>query len=59
MEKGYTGYNGRKDKKSTGIGLYLCKKVMDKLNHGIQISSQPDKGTKVTLDLGRRELDVE
>ena len=25
---------------------------MDKLNHGIQISSQPDKGTKVTLDLG-------
>ena len=59
MEKGYTGYNGREDKKSTGIGLYLCKKVMDKLNHGIQISSEPGKGTKVTLDLGRKKLDVE
>ena len=33
MEKGYTGYNGRIDKRSTGIGLYLCKKVMDKLHH--------------------------
>ena len=28
MEKGFTGYNGRQDRKSTGIGLYLCKKIM-------------------------------
>ena len=27
MEKGFTGYNGRQDRKSTGIGLYLCKKL--------------------------------
>ena len=35
FEKGFTGYNGRSDKKSTGIGLYLCKSVMDKLRHKI------------------------
>ena len=59
MEKGYTGYNGRKDKKSTGIGLYLCRKVMDKLNHGIDIESEPGKGTRVILNLGRRKLNTE
>ena len=37
FEKGFTGYNGRTDKKSTGIGLYLCKSVMDKLRHHIRI----------------------
>ncbi|MCI9615480.1 MAG: sensor histidine kinase [Dorea sp.] len=40
FEKGFTGYNGRKDKKSTGIGLYLCKAVMDKLRHQIWIESE-------------------
>lgn len=59
MEKGYTGYNGRKDKESTGIGLYLCKKVMDKLGHGIQIVSEPGNGTEVLLDLNRTELKPE
>lgn len=59
MEKGYTGYNGRKDKESTGIGLYLCKKVMDKLGHSIQIISEPGKGTEVLLDLNRTELKPE
>lgn len=51
MEKGYTGYNGRIDKRSTGIGLYLCKKVMDKLHHQLRIDSEDGKGTKVVLDL--------
>lgn len=46
MEKGYTGYNGRIDKRSTGIGLYLCKKVMDKLHHQLRIDSEDGKGTK-------------
>lgn len=59
MEKGYTGYNGRKDKESTGIGLYLCKKVMDKLGHGIQIVSEPGNGTEVLLELNRTELKPE
>ena len=49
FEKGYTGYNGRLDKKSTGIGLYLCQKVLKKLGHGIAITSVPGKGTKAAL----------
>lgn len=59
MEKGYTGYNERIDKRSTGIGLYLCKKVMDKLHHQLRIDSEDGKGTKVVLDLRRTQLDLE
>ena len=53
FEQGYTGYNGRADKKSTGIGLYLCKEVMDRLEHGISLTSRPGEGTAVWLELGR------
>ena len=55
FEKGFTGYNGRADKKSTGIGLYLCKKIMDKLRHGIYIESEVDQGTTVYLYLEREK----
>lgn len=51
FEQGFTGYNGRKDKKSTGIGLYLCKTVLDRLSHKIRMESQPGVGTKVFLQL--------
>ena len=54
FEKGFTGYNGRKDKKSTGIGLYLCKTICRKLNHGLTIESEVGKGTKAKLDLYRK-----
>jgi signal transduction histidine kinase len=53
FERGFTGYNGHMDKRSTGIGLYLCKQIMDKLSHGISVSSQEGKGTKIYLDLFR------
>lgn len=53
FEKGFTGYNGRIDKKSTGIGLYLCKQIVENLNQRIFITSDPDVGTKVYLDLTR------
>lgn len=51
FEKGYTGYNGRADKKSTGIGLYLCKRILKNLSHTIKIESQVGKGTKVKIEL--------
>ncbi len=54
FEKGYTGFNGREDKKSTGIGLYLCRQVVDRLRHDISISSRPGQGTLVRLDLSRK-----
>lgn len=49
FERGFTGYNGRLYKKSTGIGLYLCKQVFDRLSHTIDIESSVGEGTKVTL----------
>ena len=59
FEKGFTGYNGRADKKSTGIGLYLCKKIMDKMGHKIWIDSEVGKGTRVYLELTRQEWNPE
>lgn len=55
FEKGYTGYNGRVNKKSTGIGLFLTKKILTKLGHSIEIYSEPGHGTKVILDLNNIE----
>ena len=49
FEKGFTGENGRKFGKSTGIGLYLCKKLCDKMGLGLNIESEENKGTKVTV----------
>ena len=49
FEKGFTGENGRKFSKSTGMGLYLCKKLCSKLGLKISISSEANKGTKVAL----------
>ena len=54
-EKGFTGYNGREDKKSTGIGLYLCNNIIKKLNHKLTIESEPGTGTKVLIDFAREE----
>ncbi len=58
-ENGFTGYNGRADKKSTGIGLYLCKKVLDSLSHKLTITSQVGIGTKVSIDLSSVETKYE
>lgn len=49
FEKGFTGTNGRQEKKSTGIGLYLCKKLCDKLCIGLEIASEKNIGTEVKL----------
>lgn len=49
FEKGYTGYNGHADKKATGIGLYLCRQMADKLGHTIRMESEIGKETKVWI----------
>lgn len=53
FEKGFTGYNGRVDKKSTGIGLYLCKRILTRLGHTIVIQSGTENGTRVIVGLSR------
>lgn len=50
FDKGFTGKNGRIYGKSTGIGLYLCKKLCDKLNLEILLESEVNKGTKVIIN---------
>ncbi|MBC5687322.1 sensor histidine kinase [Mediterraneibacter sp. NSJ-55] len=59
FEKGYTGYNGRMDKKSTGIGLYLVKKASEKLGHSLSVSSVPGKGSRFTIDLNSYPFQAE
>lgn len=59
FEKGFTGYNGRIDKKSTGIGLYMCKRILTNLSHTISIESEVYKGTKVKIGLEMINMMVE
>lgn len=56
FDRGYTGSTGRVDRRSTGIGLYLCKRVLDKLSHTIEVESILGVGTKVKLGLNREEV---
>ena len=49
FEKGFTGENGRKFTKSTGMGLYLCKNLCDKLGLGLKITSKENEGTEVSI----------
>ncbi len=59
FEKGYTGYNGRLHKKSTGLGLYLSKKAANKLSCRMWAESELGKGTSVYIDLHKTPLKVE
>lgn len=59
FENGYTGYNGRTDKKASGIGLYLCRRICKKLGHRISAESKVDVGTTITIDLKRQMLEIE
>ena len=53
FENGYTGAGGRTDKKASGIGLYLCKRICTNLGHTISAESEIDKGTVITVDLAQ------
>lgn len=58
FEKGFTGENGRNFGKSTGIGLYLCKKLCDKLGIGISLTSKEKIGTKVSIVFPRGKFNI-
>lgn len=59
FEKGFTGYNGRDDKRATGIGLYLCRRILTRLGHTITIESDLGVGTTVRINLYREPFAVE
>lgn len=49
FEKNYTGENGHKNSSSSGMGLYLCKLILEKLSHSIHITSKVNSGTQVII----------
>lgn len=53
FEKGYTGCHGREDKKASGIGLYLCRRICNRLGHTITAESNLDEGTVIRIGLKR------
>ena len=59
FENGYTGFNGREDKRASGIGLYLCKRIADNLGHKIYAESKVGEGTKILLVMRTKKLEVE
>ena len=59
FERGFTGYNGRREQRSSGIGLYLCRRILDRLGHTITIASVPGEGTPVRIGLDSRKMRVE
>lgn len=56
FEKGFTGFNGRFEKTSTGIGLFLVKRIMTKLGHSVRIESEVGVGTRVYIGLQRAQI---
>lgn len=59
FENGYTGYNGRSDKKASGMGLYLCKRICTNLGHTISAKSVVEEGTVICIDLAQRNVEPE
>ena len=59
FEKGFTGYNGRAEKKSTGLGMYLSRRAADMLGHTLSVQSAPGAGSTFSLDMKESNLQVE
>ncbi|MDO4492307.1 MAG: sensor histidine kinase [Clostridia bacterium] len=59
FENGFTGFNGRADRRATGIGLYLTKRILTELGHTIAVASVPGAGTEVRIGLAPYELKTE
>ena len=55
FDTGYTGFNGRLDKKASGIGLGLCRRICDRLGHSISAESSPGKGTKIRITFPKND----
>ena len=58
FEQGYTGYNGRRDRRASGIGLYLCKRVCDALGMTLRCESVLNEGTAMILTLDKCDENV-
>ena len=59
FERGFSGYNGRLTQQSSGLGLYLSKKISEELGHQIRIESEVGKGTIVRIQFAQVNLVLE
>ena len=59
FERGFSGYNGRLTQQSSGLGLYLSKKISEELGHQIRIESEVGKGTTVRIKFAEVNLLIE
>lgn len=59
FEKGYTGFNGHANAASSGVGLYLCRRILTNLGAEIRAESEPERGTVMSIELDRYPLNVE
>ena len=59
FERGFSGYNGRLTQQSSGLGLYLSKKISEELGHQIRIESEVGKGTTVRIKFAEVKLVIE
>ena len=59
FERGFSGYNGRLTQQSSGLGLYLSKKISEELGHQIRIESEVGKGTTVRIQFSNMKLIIE
>ena len=59
FERGFSGYNGRLTQQSSGLGLYLSKKISEELGHQIRIESEVGIGTTVRIKFSNRNLMIE
>lgn len=51
LDRGYTGTNGRRDKRASGIGLYLCRRICDKLGLALRCESVLGEGTAMIIEM--------
>ena len=59
FERGFSGYNGRLTQQSSGLGLYLSKKISEELGHQIRIESEVGEGTTVRIQFAQVNLVLE
>ena len=59
FERSYTGYQGRADHRASGIGLYLCKQICDRLGHTIRADSRVGEGTVIRIGLEQTRVEAE
>lgn len=59
FDRGFTGLNGREDKRSTGIGLFLCRQIAEKLGHTLTLQSELGKGTRAMIGLSHYPMEAE